>query len=214
MEFLSANVTNGSNPVYLVMQTPESVAQGYNADGTSTFEVVQLEFDPANGLHEYRFDWLSDKVSFYADGNWIQDLEWEYSETPGHLTINHWSNGNPKWSSGPPATDALLTVAYVKAYFNSSTSNNVYSKRCPSGQSSSTICQIPTINGPPAAEDQFGTWFDRGMCGEAIKATASSTSGSSSSTQSGALTCSWTTRGRSFLTILFLFSVYMDLFGD
>jgi hypothetical protein len=39
---------------------------------------------------------------------------------PGRLHISHWSNGNPGWSAGSPQNDAVLTVSYVKAYFNSS----------------------------------------------------------------------------------------------
>lgn len=41
-------------------------------------------------------------------------------DSAGHLILQHWSNGNAKWSGGPPQEDATILVSYVKAYFNSS----------------------------------------------------------------------------------------------
>lgn len=56
---------------------------------------------------------------------WLQSLYYSYPLAPGHLNINHWSNGNSKWSQGPPAVNAVLTVKYVKAYFNTSDAEKI-----------------------------------------------------------------------------------------
>lgn len=60
--------------------------------------------------------------------------------------LNHWSTGNPGWSGGPPAQDAVLTLSYVKAYFNSSnaTRENEWRGAC-AGESdwNGRTCQIP-----------------------------------------------------------------------
>lgn len=68
MEFLSSNYTESTHPVFLVMQTPASVAAGYNAANTSTYQIAQLPFTPDEDYHEYRFDWSPAKVTFFVDG--------------------------------------------------------------------------------------------------------------------------------------------------
>lgn len=166
------------------MQTPESVAAGDNAAGTDTYRIVDLSFDPADGMHEYRFDWLPNKVSFYADGAWIQDLEYTYPDMPGHLSLNHWNNGNADWSQGPPLENAVLTVAYVKAYFNSSDPDKIaqYAQQCQDGGSTAQTCQVANVAGPPIASDGYGKWFDRGMCGEQINSSKPSMTATITST--------------------------------
>lgn len=147
------------HPINLVNQSPESAAAGFNAAGTPDFTVYPLLFDPANSFHEYRFDWTSDRVSFYVDGVWIHDMTSSVPNEAGRLFINHWSNGNEGWSRGPPKQDAVITVSYVKAYFNStdSTKNKAYTDRCSSKYSGGSVpqntCQIPDQTTPP---DQSG----------------------------------------------------------
>jgi len=177
MEFLSSNITNTSQPVFLVMQTPESVAAGDNAAGTDTYRTVDLGFQPSNGLHEYRFDWLPNKTSFYADGIWIQDLVYTYPQMPGQLVLNHWSNGNSDWSQGPPLVDAVLTVAYVKAYFNSSDPSRLsqYAPQCNNTLAAGKVCEVPGLTSPPTPNDSFAPWFNRGMCGEQVNAPTATT---------------------------------------
>jgi beta-glucanase (GH16 family) len=169
MEFLSSNIGSSYNPVALVMQTPESVAAGYNAANTSTFKIAQLPFAPNQDFHEYRFAWAPDRVTFFADGRWLQDLEWTYPMAPGHLSLNHWSNGNSHWSQGPPAQDAVMTVRYVKAYFNTTDNvkNQDFEEGC--GTGSGFACVIPDDMAPMTSN--LSTFFvDRGMCGEKVTA--------------------------------------------
>lgn len=68
--------------------------------------------------------------------------------TPGHLLLSHWSNGNPGWSHGPPAVDAVTTVSYVKAYFNSSLVQRQqdFALRCKDPAASGAVCAIPDHN--------------------------------------------------------------------
>lgn len=60
--------------------------------------------------------------------------------------MNHWSNGDPGWSHGPPATDAVTTISYVKAYFNSSneTRTSQWDDGCADKWQGRT-CTIPEI---------------------------------------------------------------------
>ncbi|TKA52635.1 hypothetical protein B0A49_12295 [Cryomyces minteri] len=158
MEFLSAQFNATSNPVSLVLQSPASEAAGYNAQGTPNFQLHPLPFSPDKEYHEYRFDWLADRVSFYADGQWLADMSASIPNSPGHLVLNHWSNGDKYWSAGPPQSDAVLTVSYVKAYFNSSTPARQlqYNAACPAGQNSlAQVCQVPdqSVAPNPAGRD-------------------------------------------------------------
>ncbi|KAF2225735.1 concanavalin A-like lectin/glucanase domain-containing protein [Elsinoe ampelina] len=126
LEFLSRQLTpenlTSPAPLNLVIQTPLSASRGFDASTTPFFKVHPLPFDPSSSYHEYRIDWLPDSVTFYADGQplWTVTNTSVIPREPGHLILNHWSNGDEKWSGGPPERDSVVTVSYVKAYFNSS----------------------------------------------------------------------------------------------
>ncbi|KAK8058943.1 hypothetical protein PG994_009391 [Apiospora phragmitis] len=147
IEFLSHefNHANKLYPVNLVLQTAQSRAAGYDASGvgTGTFQKRALPFDPTAGFHEYRLDFLADRVVFYADGAALATMTgWDggIPSVGGHLLLSHWSNGNPGWSAGPPRGRA--------AYYNSSDAarGGDARSRCetvPAGGSSSKVCTIP-----------------------------------------------------------------------
>ncbi|KAK8209388.1 concanavalin A-like lectin/glucanase domain-containing protein [Phyllosticta capitalensis] len=160
MEFLSKQLNDTSNPVNLVLQSPQSAEAGYDASHTQTYDIYPLPFRPDDGFHEYRFDWLEDRVSFYADGQWLKDMTIDLPNSAGHLVVNHWSNGDPGWSSGPPATDAVLTVSYVKAYFNSSDAQRQrdYRRRCGKWDPQ-TQCVIPDQTRAPGGSNATARTF-------------------------------------------------------
>jgi hypothetical protein len=70
------------------------------------------------------------------------------------------SNGNDQWSQGPPEKDAVLTINYVKAYFNTSDSarDEQYASRCPVPLPNTVmvndvpqqVCAIPNAPGDPS----------------------------------------------------------------
>lgn len=104
--------------------------------------------DLPQGFHEYRFDWMPDRIDFYLDGS----LAWTTTENipsaEGRLMLNHLSNGNPEWSGGPPVEDAVMTVAYVKAYFNTTSSFDMPNPAC-GGPRADTVCVVPDQTSPP-----------------------------------------------------------------
>lgn len=131
------------------MQSKEAAAAGFDAANTTGLRRVNLPFDPSADFHEYRFDYLPDKVLFYADGELLSEMTGSnVPTTPGHLLLSHWSNGNPGWSHGPPAVDAVTTVSYVKAYFNSSLEqrDQDFALRCKDPTASGAVCAIPDHN--------------------------------------------------------------------
>jgi hypothetical protein len=96
------------------------------------------------GFHEYRFDWLPDRVVFYIDSNPVNTMVHNIPSDAGRLFLNHWSNGSPTWTGGPPLQQAIMTVMYVKTYFNSTNSTRIRTadERCRAGASGKT-CAIP-----------------------------------------------------------------------
>lgn len=135
----------------LVLQNPGSKAAGYDASRTDTFVTANLSFDPAADFHEYRFDFLEDRVLFYADGILLaamNDSTGAVPTTSGNLILSHWSNGNPQWSGGPPREDAASVVRYVKAYYNSSseTRKSDFETRCSDPGREGAVCGVPDAN--------------------------------------------------------------------
>ncbi|KAH7083671.1 concanavalin A-like lectin/glucanase domain-containing protein [Paraphoma chrysanthemicola] len=164
MEFLSHQFNESQGYVNLVLQTPESVVHGYDASGTSEFQVQRLPFRPDQMFHEYRFDWTKDRVAFYVDGKFLYEMTDNIPTEGGGVFFNHWSNGDPAWSAGPPTQDTVMTISYVKSYFNSTDttrSQNAYQKRCPTFDPAK-VCAIPAQNTPPDASqgtDGAKTYF-------------------------------------------------------
>ncbi|KAL8995450.1 MAG: hypothetical protein Q9188_006810 [Gyalolechia gomerana] len=162
MEFLSSQFNATSHPVNLVLQSQKSLAAGFNAHDTDSFQVHQLPFDPSGGFHEYRFDWFRDHVDFYADGVLLKTMSGDgVPSDPGHLALSQWSNGDPMWSGGPPAEDAVMTVSYVKGYFNSSDTarQDDWRDRCTDINAPKATCEVPEITAPPQGNVSANTFF-------------------------------------------------------
>lgn len=147
VEFLSREFDQerGIYPVNLVVQSRLSMESGYDASNTGTFQRVNLTFDPTTAYHEYRFDYMAGQVFFYADSELLGQMNGSaMPSAAGHLILQHWSNGNPFWSGGPPDQDAVITVSYVKAYFNSSSGAGTRNS-CHDAGADRAICAIPDV---------------------------------------------------------------------
>ena len=154
MEFLSSEFIpeNGTYPVNLVLQSEQSVRAGYNAAATGNYIVANLPFDPTDGFHEYRIDFVPGNVLYYADGSLLAKMNTSADPTsPGHMILTQWSNGNPLWSFGPPPLESTITVSYVKAYFNSSdpARQSDWALRCTNPGAPGAICVIPDQTAAP-----------------------------------------------------------------
>ena len=161
IEFLGAQQNDSSSPVNLVLQSLQSKLQGFNAVGTPDYDVHQLPYQPDEGFHEYRFDWTPDAVMFYADGVHLRTMTQNVPKSPGHITLSHWSNGDPGWSAGPPATDAILTIQYLKGYFNSSETarQNDWKSRCHNANGVNATCSIPNVKTDTNSNATAHTFF-------------------------------------------------------
>jgi beta-glucanase (GH16 family) len=158
MEMLSREFSSNNSTANLVVQTPASAAAGFDAKGTANFDTPGLPFDPSAAYHEYRFDWMPGQVNFYIDGTLYDIMTTEIPNSPGKVVLNHWSNGDPNWSGGPPQSDAIMTVMYVKAYFNSTNTHPDYAKACPK-YDASKVCRIPDQTSAPVLGNDSPTFF-------------------------------------------------------
>lgn len=134
---------NSNKTINLVIQSPQSAEQGY-ASGPD-FIKQSVDFSPASGYNEYRFDWLPDRVHFYANSQLLTTVTQNIPRVGGKLHMSHWSNGNQGWSAGPPEQDAVMVVSYVKAYFNTSSERS--SLACVGAEAK--MCKIPDQTVPP-----------------------------------------------------------------
>jgi len=144
MEFLSRQVSPPT--VNMVIHSDASEANGFDASKTPTFFPQPLPFDPTSAFHEYRIDWAPTVVKFYVDSVLVHTMNENIPTEPGRLFINHWSNGSPGWSGGPPTSAATMSILYVKAYFNSSDPARVTSaqQRCAAAPSGKPLtCMVP-----------------------------------------------------------------------
>ncbi len=119
--------------------------------------MAYLPFDPTTDFHEYRIDLIPNNVIFYADNRVLHRISGNNALVhPGRLYLSHWSNGNPQWSGGPPIEDTLMTVAYVKAYFNTSlpTKESEWENNCLTLHRAA--CPVPEIM---SDNTSASTWF-------------------------------------------------------
>ena len=71
-----------------------------------------------------------------------QSLQKNVPTVPSKLMANLWSNGNPFWTRSPPTEDAVAKLQYIKAYFNSTTLDEVaFGAQC-TAAGSVPVCQI------------------------------------------------------------------------
>lgn len=211
MEFLSAQFNATSHPVNLVLQSEASVAAGFNAGKTDAFQVHQLPFDPSDAFHEYRFDWFQDHVDFYADGVLLKTMSGDgVPSDPGHLTLSQWSNGDPTWSGGPPETDAVMTVNYVKGYFNSSDTQRQgdWRKRCKNINAPNATCEVPEITAPPQGNVSAKTFFFSQQHNMTVNQTIPGDNPNTS--KSGAWSIRSSSQALSTTLLLFSFVLFMD----
>lgn len=190
MEFLSKDfhTSNASYPVNLVLQSRAAAAAGFDASSTPTYQVAHLPFDPRADFHEYRMDFVPGRVLFLADGAVLAEMD-SPAGVPshaGHLALKQWSNGDPAWSGGPPAADAVMAVRYVKAYFNSSDAarQQAFAARCADAggaQDGAVVCDIPDVT--PGNGSAAG-WFFSGHENMTENQTVSSDSGISGGDES------------------------------
>ena len=86
--------------------------------GAGTHTTKPAPADAQIAVHEYRYDWVPGKVDYYTDGVLQETFTTNVPTEPGAVLWNIWSNGDPGFSVGPPAQDAVLRIKEIVMYYN------------------------------------------------------------------------------------------------
>lgn len=103
-------------------------------------------FSPEH-FREYRFDSHPDLgVRYYVDGNLIHTNTRNVPKegAGGSLQFKLWADGNEWWSGEPSTTDVFMTIKSIVAYYNTSTADPEWARRCDTagGPGNETICIV------------------------------------------------------------------------
>ena len=125
--------------------------------------------------------------------------------SPGHITLSHWSNGDPHWSAGPPTTDAVLTVEYMKGYFNSSdpARQKDWRGRCTDITAVNATCAIPEVTAAPDGNVSAKTFFFTQQKNESENQTVFGGTGKSNAGAAVIRSSLWETIGVTALLLLY-----------
>ncbi|KAJ3878897.1 concanavalin A-like lectin/glucanase domain-containing protein [Lentinula edodes] len=114
IEFLSS----GSNAQQQVQYTNQPGTVNGKVDEVS-YRDVEVESANFTTFGEHRFDWLKTATEYYYNSNLTATITKNVPTSASEIVVNVWSNGDPEFSQGPPTSNAIASVEYVKLYFNS-----------------------------------------------------------------------------------------------
>ncbi|PPJ49954.1 hypothetical protein CBER1_04724 [Cercospora berteroae] len=113
-------VSSSTTPTLLYTVKPQLYLPTANPDNRTyqrgTWNGTSESFQ--SGFHTWSFIWLPEIVHFGIDKNYTNNITVNVPRSPGHLAINHWSNGDPRYSSGPPIVNSTIVVSYLQAIYN------------------------------------------------------------------------------------------------
>jgi len=87
-----------------------------HSSGQSLSRPVGVSFDPSLGFHEYGFDWRSDRVEFFVDGELVAAVTKAQIPIPfraGPVLLNNWTGLTSSFSGKPPASQSDMLVSWV-----------------------------------------------------------------------------------------------------
>ncbi|MBR1422068.1 MAG: glycoside hydrolase family 16 protein [Ruminococcus sp.] len=90
----------------------------YYTDGTGGHEYLyDLGFDAAEEFHEYGFEWKTDSITWYVDGEAVYTATENLPSTPGKLMMNAWNGKGVDGWLGKFDGTVPLTAEYKWARF-------------------------------------------------------------------------------------------------
>lgn len=126
IEYLSAWET----PTLLYTVKP----QIYFPNGNPSNDTYQRETGGIrdNHFHDWSWVWTPDIVHFGLDAKYSTNITTNVPQAPGRLAMNHWSDGNPNYSLGPPTKDATAALSLIWAVYNDTDANPLSCKKATS----------------------------------------------------------------------------------
>ena len=134
IEYLSS----GNDPTLMYSTKP----QIYSANQTpSNLTYLEQSWSGSAGsfddsFHDWSFVWLPNITYFGLDKNYSISLTHHIPQVPGRLDLSHWSDGNPRYSLGPPTKNSTMTVSLLWATYNDANATQ------PACKLTSTPCTI------------------------------------------------------------------------
>ncbi|KAK9709434.1 hypothetical protein K7432_009043 [Basidiobolus ranarum] len=134
------------NPSQVYWAIHPSIKLSNGAADPRTHGTVNMEVDAAADFHEYRFDWMPGKASFFIDGKFYNSFNTNIPSVPGKMIFNHWTDGNPNFSKGPPTETATLSILNHSFFFNTTDKKEL---SCKARSSSCSVADILAGNIQP-----------------------------------------------------------------
>ncbi len=112
-------------------------------------------------MHDYRFDWVTNKTTFYIDGVPSADFTEDVPIVNGTISLNMWGNGGSFSGPEAPTTDNTMFIFKIALYFNTSsaTDSASWSQAC-NAASTRPVCTVDpgglAVNNTVAAVSQKG----------------------------------------------------------
>ncbi|KAK4629151.1 hypothetical protein CLAFUW4_08507 [Fulvia fulva] len=110
------NTNNGTRVMQYTNQGPHGTADSSEVNGMAADNATEA-------VHEYRIDWVNGASTFFLDGVFQYELETNVPTTAGNWIWNNWANGDPDFTVGPPATDAVFRIQKIVMHYNTSADN-------------------------------------------------------------------------------------------
>jgi hypothetical protein len=107
-------------PTLLYTVKPQIYLDNGNPDNSTYQKQAWNGTQPsfAQGFHDWSFVWLPEIVHFGLDANYSANITTNVPQAPGRLALSHWSDGNSKYSLGPPTQTSNVTVSLLWAVYN------------------------------------------------------------------------------------------------
>ncbi|WVF72948.1 hypothetical protein IAT40_007766 [Kwoniella sp. CBS 6097] len=91
----------------------------YEPGGAKAGEHSEFPNDPTTGFNQYGIGWFNDGPQFFYNGApTAKRPEMKIPTNKCSVIINNWTNGDPTFTQGPPATDSILKVRKIEYYYS------------------------------------------------------------------------------------------------
>ncbi|KAJ4392927.1 hypothetical protein N0V93_002131 [Gnomoniopsis smithogilvyi] len=90
----------------------------------------------------YRFDWHPSQTRFYVNDMLTTNFTADVPTVSGTIQLNSWANGGSFTGAQVPTTDSVMSVQWIRLYFNTSSSSSAASWASACEAAAVAICQV------------------------------------------------------------------------
>ncbi|KAG9950039.1 hypothetical protein KCU85_g3805, partial [Aureobasidium melanogenum] len=149
MEIDMLNNDNPENARITTLVNGEYPSQEYGLNYT-ILEKGSESLPPVNpwGFITIRMDWTKEHVNFTLAENLTRSIAYKkenFPTEPMPLIFKHWSTGDSEWMQGPPVNRSVASVAWVRAFFNSSVTTTAQRRQFDAQCNPALACNVDDI---------------------------------------------------------------------